>query len=188
MADSKKNIVVYCSSCENIPQSHKDCAKALGEWIGKQGHSLVYGGVHAGLMSITAQAVHDCGGRVIGVVPKMFLYRRSELNDELITTENLNDRKAVMIETGDVYVVLPGGIGTLDEWVATLSHNLSVGNEKKLVIVNLDGVFDYQVKQLAETSVSPFAHGDVMRLMAEARSADEMIKQLEILTTSNTEQ
>lgn len=180
-----KNVVVYCSSRENLPQEYKDCASRLGEWIGKNGHNLVYGGVHAGLMSITAQAVHDSGGRVIGVVPKMFLYRSSELNDELITTENLNDRKATMIEMGDVYVVLPGGIGTLDEWVATLSHNLSVGNYNKLLIVNIDGVFDYQWKQIAETASSPFAHGDVMCRMVEVKNVDEMIAQLEQLTKEN---
>ena len=180
-----KNIVVYCSSRENLPQEYKDCATMLGEWIGRNGHNLVYGGVHAGLMKDTAQSVHDNGGKVVGVVPKMFLYRRSELNDKLITTENLNDRKATMIEMGDVYVVLPGGIGTLDEWVATLSHNLSVGNYKKLLIVNIDGVFDCQWKQIAETASSPFAHGDVMCRMVEVKTIDEMIAQLELLTKEN---
>ncbi|MEE1339009.1 MAG: LOG family protein, partial [Muribaculaceae bacterium] len=81
-----------------------------------------------------------------------------------------------------VYVVLPGGIGTLDEWVATLSHNVVSGSNKKLLIVNLDGVFGYQWKQIAETASSPFANGDVMKLMVEAKSADEMIAQLEQLT------
>lgn len=177
-----KNIVVYCSSRENLPQKYKDYAQALGEWIGRNGHNMVYGGVHAGLMSITAQAAHDAGGRVVGVIPKMFLYRRSELNDELITTEDLNDRKARMIEIGDVYVVLPGGIGTIDEWIATLSHNLSVGMVKKLVIVNIDGIFDCQMKQIAETASSPFAHGNVMGRMVEVLSVDDMLIALESLT------
>lgn len=179
-----KNIVVYCSSREKIPQIYKDCAQALGEWIGRTGHNMVYGGVHAGLMSITAQATHDNGGRVIGVIPKMFLYRRSELNDELITTEDLNDRKARMIEMGDVYVVLPGGIGTLDEWIATLSHNLSAGVMKKLVIVNIDDIFTHQMQQIAETAASPFAHGDVMGRMVEVKSVKEMLETLVELTTT----
>ena len=182
MADGKKNIVVYCSSRENIPQAHKDCAAQLGEWIGKSGNVMVYGGVHAGLMSITAQATHDNGGKVIGIIPQMFLHRGSELNDELITTTDLNDRKAQMIELGDVYVVLPGGIGTLDEWIATLSHNISAGIDKKLVIVNLDGIFDWQMKQIAETAASPFAHPDIMLKMVEVKSANEMIEQLNLLT------
>lgn len=179
-----KNVVVYCSSREKLPQEYKDCAVILGEWIGKNGHNLVYGGVHAGLMRITAQAVHGNGGRVIGVVPKMFLYRRSELNDEIITTEDLNDRKARMIEMGDVYVVLPGGIGTLDELLATLSHNLSAGNYKKLIIVNMDGVFDCQIKQIAVTAVSPFAHGDIMKRIVEVKTVQDMLKELEIETES----
>lgn len=184
---SAKNIVVYCSSRERLSQEYKDCAATLGEWIGRNGHRLVYGGVHAGLMSITAQAVHDTGGKVIGVIPKMFLYRRSDFNDELITTENLNDRKAAMIEMGDVYVVLPGGIGTLDEWIATLSHNLSVGCKKKLLIVNIGGVFDWQLKQIAATAESPFAHGDVMERMIEVRTVDDMIIELEKITAIKAE-
>lgn len=183
-----KNVVVYCSSREKIPQEHKNCAAALGAWIGSNGHTLVYGGVHAGLMSITAQAVHDNGGRVVGVIPKMFLYRRSELNDELITTEDLNDRKSRMIETGDVYVVMPGGVGTLDEWISTLSHNLSAGNNKKIVVVNLDGVFDWQIKQIAVTASSPFAHGDIMSRMIIVASTEEMINRLDELTESDIEQ
>lgn len=187
MKNNKKNIVVYCSSRENIPQEHKDCAALLGEWIGKNGHSLVYGGVHAGLMSITAQATHDNEGEVIGVIPEMFLYRRSSLNDILITTMDLNERKMVMIDRGDVYVVLPGGIGTLDEWLATLSHNLSIGSQKKLVIVNLDGIFDYQIKQLEATSDSPFAHGNIMERMVIVSSAEEMLQSLTQIVESNIE-
>lgn len=179
-----KNIVVYCSSREKLPQEYKDCAVTLGEWIGKNGHNLVYGGVHAGLMSITAQATHENGGNVIGVVPKMFLYRRSELNDELITTENLNDRKAIMIEKGDVYVVLPGGIGTLDELLSTISHNISIGSDKKIIVVNMDGVFDWQIKQIAVTASSPFAHGNIMKRIVEVKTVQDMIKELEIVTES----
>lgn len=180
-----KNIVVYCSSCERLPQEYQECAKLLGEWIAKNGHNLVYGGVHAGLMSITAQSTHDKGGKVIGVVPKMFLHRRSGLNDELITTENLNDRKATMIELGDVYVVLPGGIGTLDELLATLSHNISVGNNKKIMVVNIDGVFDCQIEQLEVTASSPFAHGNIMSYIVEAKTTQEMITELEKIMKSN---
>ena len=187
METNNKNIVVYCSSCENIPQEHKDCAKVLGEWIGTNGHSLVYGGVHAGLMSITAQSTRDNGGTVVGVIPEMFLHRQSALNDELVITRDLNERKMVMIERGDVYVVLPGGIGTLDEWIATLSHNLSMGCNKKLVIVNMDGVFDAQYKQLEDTASSPFAHGDIMKRMVKVASAEEMLSALEEIVKSNNE-
>lgn len=176
-----KNIVVYCSSREKIPQEYKDCAAALGEWIAKCGHNYVYGGVHAGLMRIAAQAAHDNGGKVVGIIPKMFKYRCSELNDELIETADLNERKARMIEMGDVFVVLPGGIGTLDEWLATLSHNLSTENGKRLLIVNMNGVFDSQVKQIQETASSPFAHGDIMASMVVVDTAEKMLEELDKL-------
>ena len=162
-----KNIVVYCSSRENLPQEYRECAARLGEWIGGKGYTMVYGGVHAGLMCIAAQATHDNGGKVVGVIPEMFLYRRSELNDELIVTKDLNDRKSRMI--------------------ATLSHNLSAGIYKKLLIVNMNGVFDAQYKQLEDSASSPFAHGDIMGRMVVVSNADEMLEKIEELTESNME-
>ena len=182
MSEKNKNIVVYCSSREDIPQHHKDCAARLGEWIGKSGNVMVYGGVHAGLMSITAQGAHDNGAKVVGIVPEMFMHRASSLNDELIATHDLNDRKSKMIELGDIFVVLPGGLGTLDEWLATLSHLITAGRQEILLIVNLDGMYDNLMAQLRATAYSPFAQDNILKIMVEVNSADEMVEQLELLT------
>ena len=68
-------IVVYCSSMEGLEKKYQQLAAALGTWIGQNGHTLLYGGSNAGLMHITAAAVHEAGGHVIGVIPEMFRHR-----------------------------------------------------------------------------------------------------------------
>ena len=178
------NIVVYCSSRENIPQSHKDCATQLGTWIGQHHHNLIYGGVHAGLMSITAQAAHDNHATIIGIVPEMFMHRASHLNHQLIPTTDLNHRKSRMIELGHLFVVLPGGLGTLDEWLATLSHLISTGLHHTILIVNLDGIYDHLIAQLRATAASPFAHGNILSRMVIVTSTHDMITQLNNITNN----
>ena len=114
-------IVVYCSSQAGLEEKYQQLARDLGTWIGQNGHSLLYGGSNAGLMHITAAATHEAGGHVIGVIPEMFRHRIDPVCDEVVYTANLGDRKQYMIEHGDVFVVMPGGIGTLDEWMSTLA-------------------------------------------------------------------
>ena len=178
------NIVVYCSSREDLPQSHKDCATQLGTWIGQNQHNLIYGGVHAGLMSITAQAAHDSHATVIGIVPEMFMHRASHLNHQLIPTTDLNHRKSRMIDLGNLFVVLPGGLGTLDEWLATLSQLISTGRHDNILIVNLDGIYDCLIAQLHATAASPFAHGNILNRMIVVSSTHDMITQLNKITNN----
>ncbi len=170
-----KNVVVYCSSQDNLPPECENMAKSVGQWIGEKGHTLVYGGVDAGLMHIVAKATHEKGGRIVGVIPEVFKHRADELNDELILTANLNERKGVMIERGDVFFVLPGGIGTIDEWISTISHKKVCGdNSANIVVINIEGAYDAQIKQLQDTMSSPYASGDLMRWMKVVKNIDEL--------------
>lgn len=170
-----KNIVVYCSSQENLPMVCTEAAQEVGSWIGKNEFTLVYGGVDAGLMHTVALSAHDNGGRIVGVIPEIFKHRADELNDELILTANLNERKGVMIDRGDIFVVLPGGIGTIDEWISTISHKKVCGeNSKNIIVVNIDGAYDAMLQQLSDTMNSPYATGDLLNWMDVANSVDEL--------------
>ena len=153
-------IVVYCSSMEGLEEKYQLLARDLGTWIGQQGHTLLYGGSNAGLMHITAAAVHAAGGHVVGVIPEMFRHRIDPLCDEVVYTANLGDRKQYMIEHGDVFIILPGGIGTLDEWMSTLAV-MTIGNDdpRPIIVANLDGLYDATVRQLADMTATPFARG-----------------------------
>ena len=175
-------IVVYCSSQAGLEEKYQQLAHDLGSWIGQNGHSLLYGGSNAGLMHITAAAAHEAGGHVIGVIPEMFRHRIDPVCDEVVYTANLGDRKQYMIEHGDVFVVMPGGIGTLDEWMSTLAV-MTIGNDdpRPVVVANIDGLYDATVQQLADMTRTPFARGKNLARTLVAPTASDLINILNTL-------
>ena len=115
------HIVVYCSSASGLDARYTDTAVATGRIIGSTGCALLYGGVNAVMMHITAQSAADNGAaEIIGVIPEVFAHRADPLLTVSKLTRDLAERKQVMIDDGDIFVVLPGGIGTIDEWISTL--------------------------------------------------------------------
>ena len=177
-------IVVYCSSQEGLEEKYRLLARDLGTWIGQQGHTLLYGGSNAGLMHITAAAVHEAGGHIVGVIPEMFRHRIDPVCDEVVYTANLGDRKQYMIEHGDVFVVMPGGIGTLDEWMSTLAV-MTIGNDdpRPIIVANIDGLYDATIQQLAGMTRTPFARGKNLSRTLAARTTTELLSTLASLTS-----
>ncbi len=177
-------IVVYCSSQAGLEEKYQQLARDLGTWIGQNGHTLLYGGSNAGLMHITASAVHEAGGHVTGVIPAMFKHRLDPVCDDAIHTTNLGDRKQYMIEHGDVFVVMPGGIGTLDEWMSTLAV-MTIGNDdpRPVIVANIDGLYDATIQQLADMTRTPFARGKNLARTLVATSASDLITTLNTLTS-----
>ncbi|MEG0560632.1 MAG: TIGR00730 family Rossman fold protein [Muribaculaceae bacterium] len=173
------NIVLYCSSRDNLDNAFQDTAKVVGEWIGENRHSLVYGGVDAGMMHIAALYAKNCGATIIGVIPERFKNRADELNDKLIFTADLCERKAKMIELGDIFIVLPGGIGTIDEWMSTLSQFVVEADERrKIIVVNINGIYDNIINQIKITAQSPFARSNALNSSIIVTSIDEFINEL----------
>ena len=177
-------IVVYCSSQEGLEEKYRLLARDLGTWIGQQGHTLLYGGSNAGLMHITAVAVHETGGHIVGVIPEMFRHRIDPVCDEVVYTANLGDRKQYMIEHGDAFIVMPGGIGTLDEWMSTLAV-MTIGNDdpRPIVVANIDGLYDATIQQLADMTHTPFARGKNLARTLAARTTTELLSTLASLTS-----
>ena len=175
-------IVVYCSSQAGLEEKYQQLARDLGSWIGQNGHSLLYGGSNAGLMHITAAAAHEAGGHVIGVIPEMFRHRIDPVCDEVVYTANLGDRKQYMIEHGDVFVVMPGGIGTLDEWMSTLAV-MTIGNDdpRPIIVANLDGLYDATLRQLADMTLTPFARGKNLARTISATTPQQLLTALQSL-------
>lgn len=110
-------IAVFCSANNNIDPDFFSMTEELGKWMAENHHDLVFGGTNMGLMNCIAKAVKENGGRVIGVVPSL-VERGGRISDYLdvhIPTDNLSDRKNLMIDQSDAVIALPGGIGSLDE-------------------------------------------------------------------------
>lgn len=159
-----KKVAIYCSSREGLPEEIEKGAQLIASVIGQAGGYLVYGGVNAGLMHVVAQAAHDAGAEIIGVVPQVFKHNADPLCDQLIEAKDLNDRKGTMIDLADLFIVLPGGIGTIDEWISTLSHimvqeRINPNADKPILVWNADEMYTGMEAQLADTNESVYARG-----------------------------
>ena len=155
------NVAVFCSANNDIAPDYFRAAEELGRWIGENGHTLVYGGGNSGLMECIGKAVHEADGRTIGVVPRIMEEGRrvSDYVDVEIPCEDLNDRKAIMMERADIFHALPGGIGTLDE-VFTVAASKTIGyHQKRVILYNMKGFFNPLIKLLDDLQAQQMIRG-----------------------------
>lgn len=118
------NIAVYCGSSPQALPELKEAARKLGTWIGASGNALVYGGSSIGLMGEVSAATLAAGGKAYGVEPEFFIEAGVAQHDltRLYVVDTMEERKAKMIELADVFVALPGGVGTLEEIAEIMSR------------------------------------------------------------------
>lgn len=138
------NITVYCGSSRGADPRFVEAAHELGAWIGSQGHALVYGGSSIGLMGIVARTVMEAGGRAYGVEPRFFVDAGVAQCDltELFVVESMPERKAKMIELGEAFVALPGGVGTLEE-ISEIMSLIRLGKTAApCCFLNIGGYYD----------------------------------------------
>lgn len=134
-------VCVYCGSSGKGRESHRTAAVDLGRLFADAGIRLVYGGGQVGLMGLLANSAIDSGGTVIGIIPN-FLDELEVGNTrctELIRTPNMHERKSKMAELSDAFVILPGGLGTLDETFEILTWRQLGLHDKPIVVVDVDG-------------------------------------------------
>lgn len=138
------NITVYCGSNFGDNPHFEEAAHDLGAWIARAGHTLVYGGSSVGLMGAVSRAAIEGGAPVIGVEPEFFIEAGVAQHDltELIVVETMGERKSKMIELGDAFVALPGGVGTLEEISEIFTRvRLDMGPHE-CFLLNIDGFYD----------------------------------------------
>ena len=145
MADSAslrspiKSVCVYCGSSETTKPEYLDLATRFGQALAERGLRLVYGGGSIGLMGRCAKAARAGGGDVLGIMPR-FLERREIVLEEVPhrMVDTMHERKMIMFEESDAFVVLPGGIGTLEEAVETLSWARLNLHKKPVIFLSED--------------------------------------------------
>ena len=138
------SICVYCGSSAKVAQSYKDAAVHLGREAGERGVEIIYGGGRVGLMGLVADAAIAAGGRVTGIIPGHILELEvaHQTLTELIVVENMHQRKMMMFERSDAFVILPGGLGTLDEAFEILTWKQLGLHSKPIIVANIDGYWD----------------------------------------------
>lgn len=144
------SIAVFCSAATDIVPEYFEQTALLGRWIGQQGWRLVYGGASLGLMDCVARAAKEAGAIVLGVVPDKLVERGivSPLLDETIHVHSLGERKEVMLRESDLFVALPGGLGTLDEVFHVLGESSIGYHAKPVVLYNVNGCWDSMLAML----------------------------------------
>ncbi len=138
-----KSVCLFCGSSDLSDPAYTAAARAFGDQTARAGWRLVYGGGGVGLMGASARAAHEAGGRVLGVMPG-FLRSRERLFDEVETVivPSMHERKTIMYDQSDAFVVAPGGIGTLEEAIEVLSWKRLDLHSKPVIFLNLNGFWE----------------------------------------------
>jgi uncharacterized protein (TIGR00730 family) len=137
-------VCVFCASSSKIDERHVELAAAAGAELARRGHSLVSGGAQVSCMGAVARAARAGGARTVGVIPEALVSVEisDEASDELIVTPDMRTRKGAMDERSDAFLVLPGGIGTLEELFEIWTARVLGMHEKPVVILDPTGVYD----------------------------------------------
>lgn len=142
--ENARSICVFCGSSPGAKPVYAEAARQLGQLLGENGYRLVFGGGDVGLMGEVARAARAAGAPVIGILPAFLRSLEPPLKsaEELIVTPDLQQRKARMLALADAFVILPGGLGTLDEYFEVITTTQLRVHAKPIIVVNLEGYFD----------------------------------------------
>lgn len=149
-----RSITLYCSSSRSLDPHFSVAARAAGELLARRGITLVYGGGGIGLMGEAARACKAAGGRVEGIITRKFLDLEQGWDgcDELVVVETMRERKRLLIERADAFLVLPGGMGTFEEFFETLVGR-QIGDHAKPIAVLDDHGYYLPLQSLIEHSI-----------------------------------
>jgi uncharacterized protein (TIGR00730 family) len=169
-------ICVFCSANEQIDPDFFSATEELGRWAAKNGHAIVYGGVNQGLMECLGRAAHEAGGRTIGVVPTI-VEKTGRVSDHVeieIPCDNLSDRKQLMMDKSDVFIALPGGIGTLDE-IFTVAASATIGyHQKPVILYNIKDYWTSLIQLLDDLQRHGMVRGEWRQYIKMASSIEEL--------------
>ncbi len=183
------NICVYGAASNLIDKAFLDAGEELGEIMAKRGHSLVFGGGAEGMMGAVARGVERIGGKTIGISPTFFkvdgvLFDRCS---EFFYTETMRERKKLLEEKSDAFLISPGGIGTYDEFFEILSLRQLGRHHKPIVLFNVNGYFDTLLEMLKLTAEKNFMKEKNLSLIFVTDDPSAAVSHLENYTAENSE-
>lgn len=184
------NICLYGAASDNIPQEYIKIVEKLGYEMAKRGHGLVYGGGAGGLMGAAARGVRSGGGNVIGIAPSFFNVDGILFEDctELIYTETMRERKALMEEKADAFVAVPGGIGTFDELFEIMSLRQLGRHTKPIAVFNTNNYYDDIKNMLNKSIIQGFVSKECEKIAPFFEGAEKLLDYLEQAVTQTEHQ
>ena len=151
-------VCVFCGSSTGVRSDYAEAAQALAREIARRGFGLVYGGGNVGLMGVVADAMLAAGGEVVGVIPHTLMAR--EIGHTGVSTlhvvDSMHERKALMADLSDVFIALPGGIGTFEEWFEAVTWTQLGLHRKPCGLLNTRGFYDDLIRFMEHTWTEGF--------------------------------
>lgn len=174
---SQPRICVFCGSADGVDSAYVETANELGQRIAGAGMGLVFGGATVGLMGVLAEAALAGKAEVIGVMPEVLMDR--EIAHRRIArfyvVKTMHERKALMYEHADAFIALPGGYGTLDEFIEIVTWAQLKIHQKPCVLLNVNGYYDGFLAFLDHGVQQGFIKPENRRLIQVAKSAESAL-------------
>jgi uncharacterized protein (TIGR00730 family) len=170
-----RSITVFCSSSRRVAPVYFEAAEEVGKGLALRGITLVYGGNNIGTMGALADACRAAGGRVVGITPQVLVDEgiTDDACHELIVTDDMRQRKAQLEARGDAFLILPGGLGTLEEFFEILVGKILCVHAKPIVLLNIAGFFDPLLAAIDHAVMENFAKPKAREAFAVAGSVGE---------------
>ena len=178
------NITVYCGAAEGMDPEFIERARELGAWMASEGHTLVYGAGNSGMMGAVSDALIEGGGEAIGVTPRFFILAEETRDDlaEVVISDDMSTRRNWMIENGDAFIALPGGMGTLDEITEVMTYKrlgLLGKVNKPVMVYNVNGYYDRFFSFLDDMMDQGFCRQLDRDNVIEVRCLEDIVRALE---------
>lgn len=176
-------ICVYGAASPTIDPEYIQKVEELGREMVARGHSLVFGGGGNGVMGAAARGVRDAGGHILGVIPKFFDEENVEalcdFCDELIQPDTMRQRKQIMEDNSDAFIVAPGGIGTFEEFFEILTLKQLCRHNKPIVVYNIKGYYN-ELNAMMQCSIEKnFIRKNCLELYQTTDDLQELFSLLE---------
>lgn len=176
-------ICVFGAASKTIDEKYIIAVEELGEYLAKRGHNLVFGSGSTGAMGAAARGFRKGGGKTHGVVPTFF---KEDLNDfvdwncdKMTYTETMRERKAVMEDEADCFIITPGGSGTFEEFFEVLTLKQLGRHRKPIAIFNVDGYYDAMNDMIEKSIETEFIKPNCRSLYRFVTDFDELCEYIE---------
>lgn len=174
-----RSICVYCGASDAVDPRYIRLAEELGRELARRGIRLVYGGGGVGLMGACARAAHEASGEVLGIMPRFLLQKERIYKDvEHRIVDDMHTRKQMMFDESEAFIVLPGGIGTLEEAVEILSWARLGLHAKPMAFLDEDGFWSPFFELLERIIEGGFIPDDFRQMMVHSKTPADAVEAL----------
>lgn len=182
-------ICVFGAASPTIDKEFIHTVEEMGKEMAERGHSLVFGGGANGLMGAAARGVRDGGGKILGVIPKFFQEEDVEevcdFCTELICPDTMRQRKQIMEDNADAFIITPGGIGTFEEFFEILTSKQLCRHSKPIAVYNIKGYYNELYHAMEKAIEKNFIRANCRELYLFTDDREEMFRYLEAPVDNN---